>query len=199
MNNMQPSNDGQIQSIATEYNGITYRSRTEARWAVFMTMVGCPFEYEPEGFDLGGGVCYIPDFWLPTCKAFFEIKPCTVLPGRESPCDLFVEKTGIDLYLSNGYPNLPLGFAHFQISYHMRMMDADTLEYSTGYDEGYCFCECPVCRRVEIQFNGRADRIACNCKKSAHGDKGYNGESQRFIDAYRATYMAFRFQRGGGK
>lgn len=43
--------------IPTTYRGIRYRSRTEARWAVFFDQLGWPAEYEP--IDLCG---YIPDF-----------------------------------------------------------------------------------------------------------------------------------------
>lgn len=46
--------------IPTEYNGIRFRSRLEARWAAFFDGVGWPWQYEP--FDLDG---YIPDFVLP--------------------------------------------------------------------------------------------------------------------------------------
>lgn len=39
--------------IPTEFKGITYRSRTEARWAVFFDALGAEFTYEPEGYQLG--------------------------------------------------------------------------------------------------------------------------------------------------
>ena len=41
-----------------------FRSRLEARWAVFFDACGVAWEYEPEGYDLGGGLCYLPDFLL---------------------------------------------------------------------------------------------------------------------------------------
>lgn len=54
----------QIKPIETEYKGYRFRSRLEARWAVFFDACGVDWEYEPEGFDLGGGLCYLPDFLL---------------------------------------------------------------------------------------------------------------------------------------
>lgn len=54
----------EIRSIDTEYKGYLFRSRLEARWAVFFDACGVDWEYEPEGFDLGNGVCYLPDFLL---------------------------------------------------------------------------------------------------------------------------------------
>ncbi len=52
----------EIKPIETIYNGYHFRSRLEARWAVFFDALGIEWEYEPEGFDLGGGVYYLPDF-----------------------------------------------------------------------------------------------------------------------------------------
>ena len=51
-----------IKAIETKYKGYRFRSRLEARWAVFFDALGLDWEYEPEGFDLGDGVWYLPDF-----------------------------------------------------------------------------------------------------------------------------------------
>lgn len=48
-------------SIKTEYNGISFRSRLEARWAMVLDGLGFPWEYEPVLFDLPSGR-YLPDF-----------------------------------------------------------------------------------------------------------------------------------------
>jgi hypothetical protein len=64
----------QLKAIETEYKGYLFRSRLEARWAVFMDCLGVRWEYEKEGLDLEG-VWYLPDFWLPGHKRFVEIKP----------------------------------------------------------------------------------------------------------------------------
>lgn len=46
-----------IAPIPTTYNGVQFRSRLEARWAVFFDLMGWEWEYEP--IDLNG---WIPDF-----------------------------------------------------------------------------------------------------------------------------------------
>lgn len=51
-----------MEVIQTYYNGYHFRSRLEARWAVFLDALGVRYEYEPEGFDLGDGLYYLPDF-----------------------------------------------------------------------------------------------------------------------------------------
>jgi hypothetical protein len=54
---------GALKPIETQYKGYRFRSRLEARWAVFFDALGIRWEYEPEGFDLG--FCYyLPDFLL---------------------------------------------------------------------------------------------------------------------------------------
>lgn len=50
--------------IETKYKGYYFRSRLEARWAVFFDACGVKWEYEPEGFSLDNGLCYLPDFLL---------------------------------------------------------------------------------------------------------------------------------------
>lgn len=49
-------------AIETVYNGYRFRSRLEARWAVFFDSLGVKYEYEPEGFELPGLGGYLPDF-----------------------------------------------------------------------------------------------------------------------------------------
>ena len=71
-----------IQPIETEYNGHRFRSRLEARWAVFFDALDVEYEYEPEGFEDEHGTRYLPDFWLPEHKCFIEIKG-TILKKRD--------------------------------------------------------------------------------------------------------------------
>ena len=53
-----------IKPIETYYKGYRFRSRLEARWAVFFDAIGADWEYEPEGFVLSDGTKYLPDFYL---------------------------------------------------------------------------------------------------------------------------------------
>lgn len=62
-----------IPAVETIYKGNRYRSRTEAKWAVFFDLVKVPYEYEVQGVDLPSGR-YLPDFWLPTQEVWFEVK-----------------------------------------------------------------------------------------------------------------------------
>lgn len=73
-----------IKAIETQYKGYRFRSRLEARWAVFFDALGIEWEYEPEGYDLGEAGWYLPDFWLPKCQWHFEVKGQKKISSEES-------------------------------------------------------------------------------------------------------------------
>lgn len=62
-----------MKAIPTEYDGIKFRSRLEARYAMFFDEHRIGWEYEVEGIDLSGR-WYLPDFWLPDSRTFLEVK-----------------------------------------------------------------------------------------------------------------------------
>lgn len=64
----------EIKAIETKYKGYRFRSRLEARWAVFFDACKIRWEYEKEGYDLDG-LRYLPDFWLPDFGMWIEVKP----------------------------------------------------------------------------------------------------------------------------
>jgi hypothetical protein len=77
-----------IAPIETLYNGYRFRSRLEARWAVFLDYARVIYQYELEGFRLPSG-SYLPDFYCPDCSsgrdpipmhAFIEVKPLSSCP-----------------------------------------------------------------------------------------------------------------------
>jgi hypothetical protein len=82
----------EMRAIETIYNGYRFRSRLEARWAVFFDAVGMPYRYELEGFNRGP-VNYLPDFWFPNGiimlgedtphrNVWAEVKPAVELTGE---------------------------------------------------------------------------------------------------------------------
>ena len=70
-------------AIQTFYAGYRFRSRLEARWAVFLDQLRLDYTYEPEGFELPGGR-YLPDFWVPYWGAWIEVKPLFDGPDAEA-------------------------------------------------------------------------------------------------------------------
>lgn len=70
-----------IRPIDTLYNGYRFRSRLEARWAVFFDHCKEQYIYEDQGFRLPSGP-YLPDFFFPKRNGFIEVKPASQLPTR---------------------------------------------------------------------------------------------------------------------
>ena len=68
-------------AIETVYKGYRFRSRLEARWAVFFDTLNIEYRYEPEGFDLDG-IWYLPDFYLSAQRCWLEIKPDIPMPDE---------------------------------------------------------------------------------------------------------------------
>ena len=77
-----------IKPIETKYNGFRFRSRLEARWAIFFDMIGLKYEYEVEGFEMNG-IRYLPDFYIPSLDRWFEIKAKPLSEYEMKKCEEF--------------------------------------------------------------------------------------------------------------
>lgn len=100
-----------IQAIETEYNGCRFRSRIEARWAVFYDALGIKWEYEKQGVELGDGVRYLPDFWLPQQKCWIEIKGAEPTDEEEHKAQLLAIFSGHPVYIF--YGDIPYPYPDF--------------------------------------------------------------------------------------
>ena len=63
-----------IKPIETVYNGYRFRSRLEARWAVFFDAANIRYQYEPEGFVGYLGIPYLSDFYFTDFQVYAEVK-----------------------------------------------------------------------------------------------------------------------------
>ena len=64
---------GGVKAIETVYKGFKFRSRLEARWAVFFDAMKWEWRYEPQGYEFDGER-YLPDFWVPQLLSWVEVK-----------------------------------------------------------------------------------------------------------------------------
>lgn len=90
----------QHRAIETRYKGYRFRSRLEARWAVFFDALGLRWEYEPEGFELPSGR-YLPDFFVHTPWMEFGAR-VEIKPTQPTPLELKLLKEASEETL-NGY------------------------------------------------------------------------------------------------
>lgn len=94
-----------MKAIETQYKGYRFRSRLEARWAVFFDALGYQWEYEPEGFVLSDGTHYLPDFRLHSpcgLTQWVEVKPETV--ARSLKFEGFEKAVDVPASLVSGDP-----------------------------------------------------------------------------------------------
>lgn len=91
-----------IKAIETIYKGYRFRSRLEARWAVFFDALNTIWQYEPEGYVLEDGSTYLPDFWFDLLPGnemiekwgfFVEIKPCAPTDAERQKLHLLAKGT----------------------------------------------------------------------------------------------------------
>ena len=138
--------------IETEYNGYKFRSRLEARWAVFFDELGIEYLYEPEGFVLEDGTKYLPDFYLPKIYRgkgkyglWVEVKG-VMTDYDENNIEKFEKAQNIPVYVVgeipkvNEYYDIVEYYRHHMIRYK---------------DESLTFAICPICNKVGIVSCGQ--------------------------------------------
>ena len=177
-----------IKAIQTVYNGHRFRSRLEARWAVFFDAMGIKYLYESEGFELENGINYLPDFYLINHKCWIEIKGCEPTETERVKAQLLAKGLGQYVYIFWGGIEPKVGIWY-----------VDSAEFfcpSGLWDNQYAWCQCPGCGKLDIQYNGRAARIKCGCGYYAlSNDKGYSWDTPELLYAYGSATQA-RFEHG---
>ncbi len=98
-----------MKSIETRWKGYRFRSRLEARWAIFFESMDIEFQYEVDGFRLSDGACYIPDFYLPKLHQWAEVKPDQPSGEEISKAVSLVRDSGKELLWLVGPPD----FRHY--------------------------------------------------------------------------------------
>lgn len=130
-----------IGPIETHYAGYRFRSRLEARWAVFFETLGVAYQYESQGYLLGDEKRpYLPDFWLPGIGAWVEVKG-EMAAFDMRLADLAVSRPGglpyadpwgeLSLLVLGPIPEPGIAPLHWQVSRTV---------YAPGLPESFCAC-----------------------------------------------------------
>lgn len=132
-----------VRALETRYQGYRFRSRLEARWAVWFDAMGLEWQYEEEGFDLGG-VRYLPDFHLtgPDIDLYVEVKPpCEISQAESDKIAAFLHHKGPELLILMGPPGAKgPGGAHGVLARHHEQDGACALHF-----QDVQVGECPCC------------------------------------------------------
>ena len=91
-----------VRAIETSYMGCRFRSRLEARWAVFFDTLGWQWEYEKQGYVVG---CYEDDDtpWLPDFEIITPSGQHFYVEVKGDP-DFFAEGGWLERFDFNGGP-----------------------------------------------------------------------------------------------
>jgi len=179
-----------IKAIETVYNGYRFRSRLEARWAVFFDEIGVPYDYEPEGFDLGEGLYYLPDFYLPEQNYYVEIKGQMTKEDEEKVYEFGLNGQQI-IVLGNIPPLCNDVFDLFE--WVVDMYDDGWGAYFIPGDFPYLPCVCPKCGKFGFEWEGLGNRI-CHGKHGNLSDEN-TACHPKVIRAYSKARQA-RFEHG---
>ena len=184
-----------IEPIPTFYNGCHFRSRTEARWAIFFDCLMLEWHYEPEGFKMGPPhkkIYYLPDFFLPEINAYVEIKgPSPNTKDLRKIMTFKALKTDVNMIVLFGsvYPERQ-GY----MLYGKDKGDEQWFESHSAY-----FAVCQKCRTgLYIVSDDDNGDIFCliPCQGQCFGPEKINTIIDSFImEAYRtASYARFEHQ-----
>ncbi|HMR68585.1 MAG TPA: hypothetical protein PKE64_31640, partial [Anaerolineae bacterium] len=94
-----------VKAIETVYNGYRFRSRLEARWAIYFDKLRIKYEYEMEGFDLGEAGWYLPDFYLPRVEMWGEVKARPLTKVELNKAQQLAKLTGEPVLMLVGTPD----------------------------------------------------------------------------------------------
>lgn len=115
----------QFKAIETRYHNVLFRSRLEARWAVYFDSLKVSWQYEREGFETPDGR-YLPDFWLPQVSMWAEAKPEWPDQHAINKMQQVATNTGFPVLLLDGPP---------EAKNYWAVMPG--CEYSQEYQGGY--------------------------------------------------------------
>lgn len=177
-----------MRPIQTHYAGCRFRSRLEARWAVFFDHLNIAWDYEKQGYDLGDAGPYLPDFWLEDLEIWFEVKGEHGLEDYDKARALR-EATGFPVVIATGQIGRT---CHYVFSYEV--CDSGGGEYEAAG------LFAPLGERIIIAVEvSRSDRELCQawCTQPATGLAGFPRIAvappiQRAFDAARSA----RFEHG---
>jgi len=163
-----------LKAIETRYRGYRFRSRLEARWAVYFDTIGLRWEYEPQGFKFACGP-YLPDFWLPQVEMWAEVKPVEFTSEEMARVCALATESRHPVLMLVGVPDLIPYWAH-EGDYPDDHDCPPTMDYilSNGYlDEGRFFGSTGMSRgeRIDPRFFSDVAR-AVEAARSARFEHG---------------------------
>lgn len=179
-----------IRAIETRYRGYRFRSRLEARWAVFFDAAGIEWSYEDEGWNLLGSrkyvlthhidyqkfakepLLYLPDFYLPQQECWIEIKGTPPTSKERATMERLVGTTGRTGFIFWGgipmpeeefYPDDDAENRESALAFRATEQGSGINRWTVYEEDGNRWCECPVCGLFGITYRGAVEELPCAC------------------------------------
>lgn len=140
--------------------GYCFRSRLEARWALFLEYLKIDYVYEPRTFHLPNGHKYTPDFYLPYRKVWFEIKPTYPTEEERERAQLLAKESSIKghrvfLIYGSAYP--PFIRKHYEGAKAIEFME------NGQQIEPMAWTQCKQCSKIDLGL-----RCQPQCHPASH-------------------------------
>jgi len=165
-----------MKAIQTKYDGYHFRSRLEARWAVFFNKLNIKYEYEKEGFELPSGR-YLPDFYLTDYKCWIEIKG--VIP-KTKEIDLLFElsiATNQNVFMCVGLPGENRSFDVEEWCIFISPIGIIKYDHSpilNGHYNDLSWHQCPCCKKFGLsKYTSFPDPCSMMSETCKCCDQGY--------------------------
>lgn len=189
-----------MEIIETHYDNCHFRSRLEARLAVFFNYLRTPYEYEKEGYNLDGE-SYLPDFFLPEvtlrgglkhfstfteediiCSpgVWLEVKGQDPTKEEDRLCEKLGHFTNIPTVIIKGLPDIDQSWNFSQIW--------------PWWDEGMVFMKCFRCGAVKIEF---LESNYSECGRCGYSEDGMWKHPDILSALRHAKSARFEFGRSG--
>lgn len=177
-----------IKAIETRYKGHRFRSRLEARWAVFFDYLGIQWKYETQGYHIknnrGRKWTYLPDFYLPVEQCWVEVK---------GDMDRFDSEMFVEIFQNGG--QLPSVFDSIETTRGILVL-SDIPQPTPIHPSGFCLSQ--VISHPILQCNTEGDIIVGSAffgaekrDSSIRSDFGESFNPVEFDSSMKRTQISF--------
>lgn len=124
---------------------------------MFFTEARIPFRYESEGFDMDG-LRYLPDFWLPDGKCWFEVKPFDPNEREIEKARRLARGTGKMVFLAPGNPVREIGLHVFSPT----GLSQKDWRFAYAHEDGIGYIACDVWRAdLRVRIRNTDAHVGC--------------------------------------
>jgi hypothetical protein len=192
-----------FKAIETYYKGYRFRSRLEARWAIFFDALNLKWVYEDEGFTFHNipvrcygnkfenySGSYLPDFYFPELNYYMEIKGTAATEHENNLCAALSNFKKCDVFLFDQGLHPVNRFGDIEES------GGSWFKNGEFNDSIVLWMKCPTCGKIDITYDGWVHYSRrCHCYDDNHRLKS-GGSNHPDVVAALNRALSARFEHG---